>query len=629
MSNTVKSVENNFIDLIKSNEFASAVNVFEENSEILSSSVLIKEKYAFSLFKISNYEKSINFYKELQRDHPKNPDVWNGMVHPCLAANSLDEFKTAASKIETEYINYKYSAGVLFKYWSAVSRKKDIREIIKLFIRQIKTKYHSDELIVNVAKFIIDHGLCGIGEKFLLKYSHNIKVDTFIVLINLFKNKNKKIDENISSDVFLVYNNIKKIGFLQRSDIANIISQLSREQLFDLGMLELNAFRGIESLKVIRELLYLGIDIPHLYIIETVVKYPCNSDILLVLLDCVRSNFAFSIWRWCRKNLSVYSDLAIYRISRLLMAEGLWNLHDRSLKLLKKTGSPLLFSCTRKKPKVAVLVSGQLRQFEAAASSVKVFLKNCDPTFFVSCWRDRGGKTGGAMNIAQLKRILPPEFIDAIPPNLTRDGKLFSMFPEVYNALLERAHEPIANDYISRNYGESSFIEVEDEIVFESACKSDQYLKNTNYDINTLKMYYKIYKSLMLCVRSNEKFDYAIRIRPDLSITGAINFSNLPLSNNHLYVDNVWANGTGDQLAIGKFDDIEKYCNLWSFRDVYFNKATQSKYDSYYETHGLMACHLHRNDIRHQSIGRHGVSVKLVEEPRLKLNFDELVLRLK
>jgi hypothetical protein len=214
---------------------------------------------------------------------------------------------------------------------------------------------------------------------------------------------------------------------------------------------------------------------------------------------------------------------------------------------------------SRRRPKVAVCVSGQLRGFRQAWRSCRPLLANVDPVVFVSTWRRVGRGTPEPFRFT-----LPFEgetfkkCYKAIGTELGL-GELRRRYPTLYGAYDNLDHVEEAE--LSAIYG-TPHVHLDDE-------KDAPF---TDFS-NPQKMYWKTQHCFSMMEASGESFDLVMRIRPDKPVVAvAFDWQDMLdacLAGPVLYCETSLGvhYGTlslGDQFALGSMEVSRLYAETWS-----------------------------------------------------------------
>ncbi|HDM8083997.1 TPA: tetratricopeptide repeat protein [Yersinia enterocolitica] len=174
------------------------------------------------------------------------------------------------------------------------------------------------------------------------------------------------------------------------------------------------------------------------------------------------------------------------------------------------SGTPVSINAEKKRLRIAVCVSGQMRGWRRSFSSWdKIGLNNHDVTYFVHTWKAEGGSS-------------------PVPPNNTRHlpTNLIGAFSDAWNILGEGKMRQRYKNFFSLWGSSSGEINARDiaDVYASAECHIDD---DTCEPFNTMnnpqKMYYKIYKCNDMAMKSESEFDLVVRIRPDIEFTQSIN----------------------------------------------------------------------------------------------------------
>lgn len=250
---------------------------------------------------------------------------------------------------------------------------------------------------------------------------------------------------------------------------------------------------------------------------------------------------------------SAKSERAAARIENNLRRAGnvAWN--------LAAAKAPVLVGL-RRRPKVAICVSGQLRGFQAAFETWKhLLLPGIDATIFVSSW-----KRIGRASPEPFRYVLPfagARFTEAYKAVGTELGlpDMKQRYPSLYAALDQSADTSEAE--LSAFY-RTPHVHLDDE-------QEPTFAALSNPD----KMHRKIEHSFQMARGSGEEFDLYLRIRPDKPVR-MIGFSWDDMANAtdglpRLYTENAMgvhyaALEIGDQFAVGGLHAMQVYSETWS-----------------------------------------------------------------
>lgn len=304
-----------------------------------------------------------------------------------------------------------------------------------------------------------------------------------------------------------------------------------------------------------------------------------DSCILLIINYCLEYKHDF--FRLPKK----FYNHCIYALNRIASNELLTAIEkkeyiDKYIKQIRKMND---FS-TGKKIRVAICIAGVYRNHREALESIASNLvEPLNADVFIHTWDNETiwagfggspratrvfGKKGGMLGekyrwLANLAPIMPNTY-EVLSQPITRklSKKLFENILHPKGFIIEREDEFTASIEKPDNYGK---------------------LRGS---LNQLKMFYGIKKSFDLAL-SEEKYDYIIRVRPDLLISESIDISKFESFENNTLYCNVGNVGLGDAFFI--MSGAMAY-NFSSFVDLMFDKEELSPFNNYplYDSHNLL-----------------------------------------
>jgi hypothetical protein len=213
----------------------------------------------------------------------------------------------------------------------------------------------------------------------------------------------------------------------------------------------------------------------------------------------------------------------------------------------------------KRRPKVAICLSGQLRGYELALDSWKKrLLPFIESTFFIHSWHDVGRSS------AQPSRAFLPFAGECFTEAYRRVGitigyeEMKARYPALFRQLAKGSS--VTEEHLCSVY-ETEHVVLEDD-------KSEMFANFSNQQ----KMHYKIHAADKLA-RDSDEFDLIMRIRPDLNIRDvgvSINSLLQVLSANPV----IFAEKgfgvfygclmIGDQYAIGTPENMKIYADAWT-----------------------------------------------------------------
>jgi hypothetical protein len=217
---------------------------------------------------------------------------------------------------------------------------------------------------------------------------------------------------------------------------------------------------------------------------------------------------------------------------------------------------------SRRRVRVAVSVSGQLRGFQkAAATWHKLFTPEVETDVYVHTW-----SAIGRSSAEPFRTMLPfdaPAFCEAWRRLGSRDGAeaMHERYPSLFRAL--NHSERISPDELAKFYGTTP-----DRVVIED----DQAEPFRGYS-NPQKMHYKICAAFDLAQMESGRYDLHVRIRPDLGFRFAAfswrDLMSVCQSRPILFCERGFGVHygnpmIGDQFAIGSPDAMRSYAHAWT-----------------------------------------------------------------
>ncbi|QDG36256.1 hypothetical protein FJN13_16210 [Alteromonas mediterranea] len=226
------------------------------------------------------------------------------------------------------------------------------------------------------------------------------------------------------------------------------------------------------------------------------------------------------------------------------------------------------------KPKVAVIVTGQLRGEGDSLPSVRDFLEGTNYSIFFNVWDKYGFRApaANALSLNHLRRLFDDSFVDLLQE--------YQVDFETYNGTFgvtdflqsKKAESADLKSYFS---GQEVQVHVEPEEGFEK--RFDALLNRLSSfhadeggfakPSNMLKMLYMNYLSLEQIKKSVESFDYILRVRPDFIINPHHNCCELIQNVNldDVVITDEWHGEISDQFALSSKKNMITYLELFSF----------------------------------------------------------------
>jgi hypothetical protein len=223
--------------------------------------------------------------------------------------------------------------------------------------------------------------------------------------------------------------------------------------------------------------------------------------------------------------------------------------------------SPVVLPSKTDRPRVAVCVSGQLRNYLTSWTATKAALEGMNVTYFVFTW----DKTGAGFGVGDsISRKLPDSIRYKIASAFQTKDFFSTRYPKTFSLLNESSTITTAECV---EFFDTPFVEVSDEEKFEARYESYSGLRWVG-NLNQSKMYYGIHRAIMMKKKYedeyNMRFDAVIRIRPDLGIQrvgasdiGIASSGNIALCT-HLHINNI-----GDIFLIMSTEVADIVGNMW------------------------------------------------------------------
>tara|TARA_B110000046_G_C12974779_1_gene390601 strand:+ start:108 stop:1457 length:1350 start_codon:yes stop_codon:yes gene_type:complete len=226
--------------------------------------------------------------------------------------------------------------------------------------------------------------------------------------------------------------------------------------------------------------------------------------------------------------------------------------------LLSKTKSK---SSTRKK--VAVCISGQMRNYKFACNKLIDALSEYDVQFFISTWKNIGRKSTGALNFPQLSRISSPQIARLLLQNTSEEEDMRLKFPNFFDEIEKQIQDEefINAEDLNRSYP-AAIVDLEN----ESDYKEDAF--GIEISANTKKMLYKMDKCNQMKRNYEESndmiFDAVVRIRPDLVVSEKIDIESI-IASNSIATGFCVSRFLDDQIYIGSSRNIDYITNTYQY----------------------------------------------------------------
>jgi hypothetical protein len=238
-------------------------------------------------------------------------------------------------------------------------------------------------------------------------------------------------------------------------------------------------------------------------------------------------------------------------------------------------------------PRIAVLISGQMRNFQAGWSTQKELIKNLNAEIFVSTWENTGRKAPD--NPEHAFRVLSGDALSVFRNIWAELGT--TEFQKRYASIFgNNSKRIITIEEISKLYGIS-----EKNICLDS---------DLNLSNNSEKMYYRWQRAVEIF--DFKQFDVIVRIRPDSTFENEIDFKSeirnrIYAGKNMILVDK-FSNTfhrigmvCGDSVAVGQSNLMIKYLNTHKRHKKHSLPVFGSP--SKYVAHGNLAWNLNSQGI--------------------------------
>ena len=210
--------------------------------------------------------------------------------------------------------------------------------------------------------------------------------------------------------------------------------------------------------------------------------------------------------------------------------------------------------------KIGVMISGQMRGYEAAFETWTKVFQGHDIDYYISTWKLNGSSGKPDHLVNEQKRFYFGEFSDEISSLLNVEG---SIDLDAFISEIKPKKEILKEDLI-RVYGDKCKILIEDESKFKFLTTNPQ------------KMYYKI-ESAYDMIDDPRQYDLLVRIRPDIVMEkekgGDINLlqsifnlseDRRAICTGYGYNYAYYGFGIDDKFAVGTPDLMSSYCKTWT-----------------------------------------------------------------
>lgn len=236
--------------------------------------------------------------------------------------------------------------------------------------------------------------------------------------------------------------------------------------------------------------------------------------------------------------------------------------------------------------KIAVCISGVYRGHENAIKSIyENVVKPLKADVFIHTW-DKRSVWSGIGGTPKYQRVFGVDAKKYIPKEFSRNVNLMKeFFPNAYQALKDPIEEPTDEEYLQRALSPKK-IQLENEQEFVDSLENTDGFTKLRGSLNQVKMFYGIKKSIDLAL-NHSRYDYLIRIRPDLQINSEVSLKDIAkLENNSVYAKVAGA-GINDRV----FTMSESVAFSFSrFVELILELRKLSPYDDFplYDSHNLI-----------------------------------------
>lgn len=247
-------------------------------------------------------------------------------------------------------------------------------------------------------------------------------------------------------------------------------------------------------------------------------------------------------------------------------------------------------------PKIALCISGINRSNMEALRDIFdkiVLLLNAD--VFMHTWDIQQDWIGNARPFNFWYRTFG---VRDVPNNLTNFNFIKSYYPNIYNCLVTSHYSLLDKSKLLDEFKFQGFLcENQDEFMDEYNI-SDSYMARDSF--NQIKMFYGIYKSFQIMKdyesKNNIKYDYVIRIRPDLALSTQLSLEDFGVLNaSNIAVGIKDGAGVDDCFFYATREAYEKAVNIWESM-INVKRLSPFEYFPKYDCHALMLAWLvHKN----------------------------------
>lgn len=285
---------------------------------------------------------------------------------------------------------------------------------------------------------------------------------------------------------------------------------------------------------------------------ELMSSYYINSQLIVIYLHYIfeakninsirKKNYLYRIINFCGMNESLSTDFfklkeQYYNHLQKLMSmihsfsnEDGAKIYMNKLFMLIQNHNNLSLKKNYPNPRVAICISGMSRDDLSGLFSIfQHLVKPLEADVFMHTWDTQQEWIGGArandrfwfrtFNINELK----------VPKDLINLDFLCENYPNVHKALITSSYIALDEKKLTSNFNFTRLlVENQEEFIINNKI-NDNYKSRESF--NQIKMFYGMHKVFGLLeqyeVENNFKYDYVIKVRPDLIIKQGISFSDL------------------------------------------------------------------------------------------------------
>lgn len=265
---------------------------------------------------------------------------------------------------------------------------------------------------------------------------------------------------------------------------------------------------------------------------------------------------------------------------------------------IKKYNDLSLLKCQfNDKPKVALCISGLCKSDLTGLRSIfDKIVKPLNADVFMHTWDIQQDWAGDSRSYNFWSRVFE---VKDLPSNLKDLEFLKSNYPNIYFALLSSHYSLLDKESIFKEFSFKDFLcENQDEFL-EKYNIGESY--STRGTFNQVKMFYGLYKSFDMMrsyeLNNNIKYDYVIRIRPDLFVVNEVSFEDLNfLDFSEIAVATTGDVGVADSVFYAKRETYEHIINIWESM-IELGRLSPFEHYPKYDCHALLFSWLVYKDI--------------------------------